>query len=191
MRRVHVTASAQSVWQDFRHAGRALLKHPGYLVTAMLTLALGIGFTTATFSVVNAVLLRPLPYEAPDRLVRLIERKLPQFPEFSVSPGHYLFWREHATAFEGIGAWAAQSVNLDTGAGDPQRVRADRISANLFPLLGVGPVIGRGFEPGDEVGDRARVALLSYGAWQRYFGGDPGVIDQTIRLDGLPRPHEQ
>ena len=98
MSRVSVRASVQSVWQDLRHAGRALLKQPGYLITAMLTLALGIGFTTATFSVVNAVLLRPLPYEAPDRLVRLIEQKLPQFPEFSVSPGHYLFWREHATA---------------------------------------------------------------------------------------------
>jgi putative ABC transport system permease protein len=186
MSRVHVTPSAQNLWQDFRHAGRTLLTHPGYLITAMLTLALGIGFTTATFTVVNAVLLRPLPYDEPDRLVRLIERKLPQFPEFSVSPGHYLFWREQATAFEGIGAWAAQNVNLDTGAGDPQRVRADRVSANLFPLLGVQPVMGHGFAPDDEVGERARVALLSYGAWLRHFGGDPAVIGQPVRMDREP-----
>jgi putative ABC transport system permease protein len=152
----------------------------------MLTLALGIGFTTATFSVVNAVLLRPLPYQEPDRLVRLIERKLPQFPQFSVSPGHYLFWREYAHAFEGIGAWAAQSTNLDAGAGDPQRLRADRVSANLFPLLGVQPFMGRAFEPGDETGDRARVALLSYAAWQSLFGGDPAVIDRTVRMDREP-----
>jgi predicted permease len=171
------------LWQDLVQAGRALLKHPGYLVTALLTLALGIGFTTATFSVVNAVLLRPLPFEEPDRLVRLIERFEPRFPRFSVSPGHYLFWRDHASAFDGIGAWAAQSVNLETGAGDPLRVRADRVSANLFAVLGVQPVVGRRFEPADEEGAVARVALLSYGTWQRRFGGDRTVIGQTVRMD--------
>jgi len=80
-----------TVAQDLKHAARALLKHPGYLATALVTLAVGIGFSTATFSVINAVLLRPLPYEDPARLVRFIERKLPQFPTFSVSAGHYLF----------------------------------------------------------------------------------------------------
>src|SRR5215207_954705 len=115
----------RTILQDLHHATRALLKRPGYLATAMLTLALGIGFSTATFTVINAVLVRPLPYKEPEQLVRLVERLMPRFPQFSVSPGHYLFWRDHATAFEGIGAWAARSVNLDTGSDDPQRVRAD------------------------------------------------------------------
>ena len=176
----------ETLWQDLRHAVRASLAHPGYLATALMTLALGIGFSTATFTVTNAVLLRPLPFHEPDRLVRLIERNLPQFPRFSVSPGHYLFWREHARAFDGIGAWAPQSVNLETGSDDPQRVRADRVTANLFPLLGVPPVAGRGFEAADENGQRADVALLSYGVWQRLFGGDPAVIGRIVRMDGHP-----
>jgi predicted permease len=172
--------------QDLKHAVRGLLKRPGYLATALVTLALGIGFSTATFTVINAVLLRPLPYEDPDRLVRLMERNMPRFPQFSVSPGHYLFWREHATAFEGIGAWAAQNVNLENSSGDPQRVRADRVTANLFPLLGVRPVIGRGFEPADEQGEHAAVALLSFGTWQSRFGGDSNVIGQSVRMDRNP-----
>ena len=102
----------ETLWQDLRHAVRASLANPGYLATALMTPALGIGFSTATFTVTNAVLLRPLPFHEPDRLVRLIERNLPQFPRFSVSPGHYLFWREHARAFDGIGAWAPQNANL-------------------------------------------------------------------------------
>jgi predicted permease len=172
--------------QDLTHAGRALLKHPAYFATALLTLALGIGFSTATFTVINAVLLRPLPFENPDRLVAILERMEPRFPRFSVSPGHYWFWREHATAFEGIGAWAAQSVNLDTGSGDPQRVRADRVSVNLFPLLGVHPIAGRSFEPAEESGERAGVALLSYAAWQNRFGGDRSVLGTTVRMDRQP-----
>lgn len=172
--------------QDLKHAVRGLLKHPGYLATALLTLALGIGFSTATFTVINAVLLRPLPYEEPDRLVRFVERSLPQFPRFSVSPGHYLFWREQATAFDGIAAWAAQNVNLQTGSGDPLRIRADRVTANLFPLLGVRPVAGRLFGAADEQGAQPSVAILSHGLWQRRFGGDPSVVGQTVRLDGQP-----
>ena len=138
------------VIEDLRHAGRVFAKHPTYLLTAMLTLAVGIGFTTATFSVLNAVLLRPLPYKEPDRLVELVERALPRFPHFRVSPGHYLFWRDRATTFDGIAAWELQSVNLDTGSGGPERVRADRVTANMFRLLGVAPAAGRGFSDADD-----------------------------------------
>jgi putative ABC transport system permease protein len=172
--------------QDFRHALRALLKHPGYLLTAVLTLALGIGFSTATFSVVNAVLLRPLPYKEPDRLVQLRERNLPRFPQFSVSPGHFIFWREHNRTFEGMAGVAAQSVNLDLGNEDPQRVRADRVSANLFAVLGVSAALGRTLEASDENGKRAEVAILSHASWRRRFGGASGVIGQTVRLDREP-----
>jgi putative ABC transport system permease protein len=174
----------ETLWQDLRHAVRASLAHPGYLATALMTLALGIGFSTATFTVANAVLLRPLPFREPDRLVRLIERNLPQFPRFSASPGHYLFWRDNAKAFDGIAGWAAQNVNLETGSDDPQRVRADRVTVNLFSLLGVAPIAGRGFEAADENGQRAGVAVLSYGAWQRLFGGDHAAIGRTVRMDG-------
>jgi putative ABC transport system permease protein len=175
-----------TIWHDARHAVRSLLTHPGYLATAVLTLAVAIGCSTATFSVLHGVLLRPLPYQQPDRLVRLMERNLPRFPQFSVSPGHFLFWREHARAFEAMGAWTAQSVNLDAGDGEPVRVRADRVSAGLFPLLGVHPHIGRGLEPADEAGEQARVALLSYDAWQRRFGGSQTVLGTTVRVDREP-----
>jgi putative ABC transport system permease protein len=175
-----------SIGQDIRHAARALAKHPGYLATAVCTLALGIGFTTATFSVINAVLLRPLPFTDPERLVLLRERKLPQLPEFSVSPGHYLAWRDQTTAFDGLAAFGVEVVNLDTGSADPQRVRADRITANLFPLLGAAPVVGRAFTSSDDVDGAPRVTLLSYGAWQAWFGGRPDALGRTIRLDSEP-----
>src|SRR4030095_4568711 len=97
--------------------------------------------------------------------------RFPRFPSSLVSPGHYLFWRDHATAFDGIGAWTDQSVNLQVGSEDPQRVRADRGTANLFPILGVRPVLGHGFAAADDEAGAPRVVLLSYGAWQRWFGG--------------------
>jgi putative ABC transport system permease protein len=134
---------------------------------------------------VNAVLLRPLPYANPHELLTLRERRLPRFPEFSVSPGHYLAWREYSTLFQGIGAWQVQLRNLDTGSAEPERVRVDRVSANLFTLLGVTPVVGRAFnEADDEVGAPA-VVLISYGAWQRRFGG-ASVVGQAVRMDREP-----
>ena len=174
------------IGQDLRHAVRALSKRPGYAVTAILTLALGIGFTTATFSVINAVLLKPLPFAAPDRLMLLRERRLPQFPEFSVAPGHYLAWRDQTTSFDGIAAWGTQLANLDTGGADPERVRADRVTANLFPLLGVTPASGRGLTDADDAPGAPAVALLSYGTWQRRFGGRADAIGRVMRLDEEP-----
>ena len=171
--------------QDLRHAVRVLAGHPGYSATALLTLALGIGFSTATFSVINAVLLKPLPYREPDRLLILRERNLPRFPEFSVSPGHYLTWRRNATKFEGIAAWGTQLVNLDTGSGEPERVRADRVSANLFPLLGIPPAVGRLFTEADDQEGALPVVVLSNGAWHRRFGGGD-VIGQTVRMNRRP-----
>ncbi|HSQ00116.1 MAG TPA: ABC transporter permease, partial [Candidatus Dormibacteraeota bacterium] len=175
-----------SLLQDLRHAARALAKHPAYFVTALLTLALGIGFSTAMFSVINAVLLRAQPYREPSRLVVLRERSLPQFPQFSVSPGHYLFWRDHNTAFESIGAYGTGNANLDIGDGSPERVRADRVTANLFPLLGVNPLFGRGFLDADDREGAPRVVLLSYGVWQRRFGGQRTAVGQAIRMDREP-----
>lgn len=172
--------------QDLRDAARALAKHPGYVATALLTLALGIGFSTATFTVVNAVLLKPLPYRDPSRLVFLRERSLPRFPEFSVSPGHYLFWRDHATAFEGIGGYRYNNATVEIAGQEPEQMRADRVTANLFPVLGVAPVIGRGFTVDDDRDGAPPVVLLSYPTWRDRFGGDPAAIGRTIRLDRRP-----
>ena len=172
--------------EDLRHAARVFAKHPTYLLTAMLTLAVGIGFTTATFSVLNAVLLRPLPYKDPERLVDLIERLQPRIPQFHASPGHYLFWREHTTAFEGMAAWASQSVNLDAGSGGPERVRADRVTGNTFAVLGVEPAAGRAFSDADDREDAPLVALLSYGTWQRRFGGRADAVGKTVFFDRKP-----
>lgn len=176
----------QTLLQDLRHAGRTLLRQPGYLATALLTLALGIGFSTAMFSVVNAVLLRPLPYADPDRLLQLRERNLPRFPEFSVSPGHYLAWKEQTTVFEGIAAWRSGSIALSHGTGTVDRVRADRVTWDLFPLLGVEPVLGRGFVEADDRHGAPRVLVLSHEAWQNRFGGRGDVVGLTVRVDAAP-----
>ena len=152
----------------------------------MLTLALGIGFTTATFSVINAVLLKPLPFAQPDRLMLVRERKLPPFPEFSVAPGHYLTWRERTRTFDDLAAWGGELVNLDTGSADPERVRAARVTAHLFPLLGAAPVAGRAFSTSDDTDGAPAVALIWYGTWQRRFGGRRDAVGQSIRLDSEP-----
>jgi putative ABC transport system permease protein len=175
-----------SLVQDLSHAIRSLRRAPGYLATALLTLGLGIGFSTATFSVINTVLLRPLPYPDPGRLLLLRERRLPQFPEFSVAPGHYLAWRDQSTVFEGMGSYGVQLANLDTGAGDPARVRADRVTANLFPLLGAAPLTGRAFTAADDTFGAPAVAILSYSTWQQRFGGRSDIVGQIVRLDREP-----
>jgi putative ABC transport system permease protein len=176
----------QTVLQDLKQAIRGLRKNTGTLVTAVLTLGVGIGFSTATFSVTNAVLLRPLPYDEPSRLVNLSEQVPPRTIQFAVSPAHYLFWRDHATAFEGIGAWQRVQVNFQSGGEDPQRVHADRVTANLFAILRVAPALGRAFLPSDDESGAQRVVLLSHGTWQRRFGGAGDVVGQTIRVDQQP-----
>jgi putative ABC transport system permease protein len=171
--------------QNLRYAVRSLLGHPGYLATTLATLTLAIGFNTATFTVINAVLLRPLPYQDPGRLVRLRERRLPQFPEFSISPGNYLAWRDRTRSFTAIGAWGSSGAALDTGSGDVERVVAQRVTANLFPMLGASPILGRGFTEDDDRAGAPAITLLSYGAWQRRFGGG-SVLGREIRLSGQP-----
>ena len=171
---------------DLHCAVKTMIGQPGYFLTALLTLALGIGFSTAIFSVVNTVLLRPLPYRDAGRLLWLRERRLPQFPEFSVAPGHYLAWRDQATAFDGIASWGTNFVTLETGTGDPERVRADRTTANLFPVLGVAPALGRGIAESDDRAGAPAIVVLSYGAWQRRFGGSPGVIGRQLTVNREP-----
>jgi putative ABC transport system permease protein len=170
-------------WQDLRYGARMLRKNPGFSSIAVLTLALGIGANAAIFSVVNAVLLRPLPFKEPDRLTMIRETKLPQFPEFSVSPGNFLDWKSQNTVFEQLVAYHGLSFNL-VGTGDPEELRGQRVTDGFFAMLGIKPELGRDFLPEEDQSGRSNVAIISHGLWQRRFGGDPKIINQAITLSG-------
>jgi putative ABC transport system permease protein len=169
--------------QDIRYGLRMLMRAPAFTAVAVLALALGIGANSAIFSVVNTVLLRPLPYHNPDALMVVWEDATHMgFPDNTPSPANFIDWRDQNTVFEGMAAMAQRSFNL-TGAGEPQRLDGRRVSGNLFTLLGVKPVIGRTFLP-EEDKPGVRVVILSHGIWQRLFGGEKSVIDRAITLDG-------
>ncbi len=137
----------QALWQDLRYGARMLIKKPGFTLIAVITLALGIGANTAIFSVVNGVLLRPLPFGEPDRLMMIRETKVPQFPEFAVSPGNFLDWKKQNTVFERLVAMRPAAFNL-TGAGDPERLRGMRVTDGFCEMLGVQPQTGPRFFAG-------------------------------------------
>jgi putative ABC transport system permease protein len=170
--------------QDIRYSARTLLKHLGFAAVAVLTLALGIGANTAIFSVVENVLLRPLPYPQPENIVQIWNTYPPQAPRAPLSPGDYADWRQQNSSFSEMGGYThiSQGFNL-TGEGEPQRVLGGYVSAGLFPLLGIHLAAGNYFTPeGDRAGS-APVVILSHRLWQSRFGGDPGVIGRAIRLD--------
>jgi len=170
--------------QDLRYGIRGLLKRPGFTAIVVITLALGIGANTTIFSVVNAVLLRPLPYKDPDRLIRVWESNPGRnWPEFAVSAPNYKDWVKQQTVFEQLAAQELTTFNL-TGNGDPERIPAAAVTANLFPLLRVTPALGRSFLPEEEQVGHDRVVLLSYGLFQRRFGGDQTLPGKTIALNG-------
>jgi predicted permease len=169
----------EPLYQDLRYAIRMLLKSPGFTTVAVLTLALGIGANTAIFSVVNAVLLRPLYHLDPQRLVT-VSAKSRGASYGEVSAPDLLDWREQSRSF----AWMAAYVDEDfiiLGGSEPEWVNGARVDPNLFGLLGVEPHLGRNFLPEESQAGNDRVILLSYGLWQRSFGGDPGVLGKTVR----------
>jgi len=155
-----------------------LCKNPGFTLVAVLTLALGIGANTAIFSVVNAVLLQPLPYEDPDRLVVIWNKYL----QASNSVPDYFDRREQSKTLEDIAALTIWNTNL-TGSGEPVRILSSSVTASFFPVMGVQPAQGRAFRPEEDRPGNNRVAVLSHGCWQRRFGGDPDIVGQTIQLD--------
>jgi predicted permease len=170
------------LWQDLRYALRTLAKNPTFTSIAIVAIALGIGANTAIFSVVNAVLLRPLPFKNPHQLVMVWENATHLgFPKNTPSPPNFLDWQKQNTVFTGMAAMAERSFNL-TGVGEPERLDGRRVSANLFDLLGVPALLGRTFVADD---DRpgAHVVLLSQPLWQRRFGSDPNVIGRAITLN--------
>src|SRR5262249_1696633 len=175
----------EALVQDLRFGARMLLKKPGFTLIAVTTLALGIGANTAIFSVVNAVLLRPLPYPDPDRIVTI--RNYSANPnQVTANGADFLDWREQAKVFEQIAALANGSVDL-TGSGEPERLKAGLVSAYFFQVLGVGPAYGREFTPVEDQPGAAQVVILSHRLWQRHFGRDPQMIGRTLTLGGQNR----
>jgi predicted permease len=176
---------------DLRYATRRLLRVPSFTVTTVFVLALGIGATTAVFSVVNGVLLRPLPYADPGRLVALTHTiKMTGAPEADQSDASVMFYQEHAKAFTGIGAWRDRDVNLelvDGQSGAPERVAAVEATSNLFSVLGIPPLLGRDFRTGEDRVGAAPVVILSYRFWQRHFSGARSAIGRRIVVDGISR----
>ena len=178
VRAVRMGALLETVGQDARYGLRALAGAPGFTVAAVLALALGIGATTAIFSVVDAVLLRPLPYRDPARLAVLLHRG-----RNPVAPANFLDWKRDASSFESMGAADFWQANL-TGVDRPERVQGLHVTANLLPMLGVPPLIGRLFGPEEDAPGREHTVVLGYRLWQRRFGGDPSVLGRTVTLDG-------
>jgi putative ABC transport system permease protein len=175
----------ERVLQDLRHAWRLALKSPGFTIAAVSALALGIGANTAIFSVVNAVLLRPLPYHDPDRLVLFLNTS-PQGSGPGASPTKFNTWRRQTTAFQDVSAFRFSVVNLTEG--DPEQMAAAHVSADFFRLFGAPVVAGRTFAAAEDLPGGGRVAVLSEGFWKRRFGGDASLVGRTVSLNG--EPHE-
>jgi len=168
---------------DARYAVRQLRKNPGFTAVAILTLALGLGPTTAIFSIVNGVLLRPLPFPEPDRLVRVLE-VVPKHGRLAVAPANFLDWRQQNTVFEGMAAYTG-GTDTFVGRDGPERVPMTWASSELFELLRVGPALGRVFQ-GKGDAPRHNEIVISHGMWQRRLGGDLGVLGRSIALGGRP-----
>src|SRR5271167_931373 len=172
-------------FQDLRFALRQIVKSPGFAATAILTLALGIGANTAVFSVVNAVLLRALPYPDADRLLLLWSSAPPQgLPMFSSSPVDYRVWRSANHSFQDMGAFSNDGINMSLEGHTPEVLTSSAITASLFPTMGVQPFLGHGFSERNEQWGEHRVAILSYGLWQRSFGSGPNVVGRQVHLGG-------
>ena len=150
-----------TLWQDIRYGWRMLAKNPGFTAIAVVTLALGIGANTGLFSVVNAVLLNPLPYDQPERLVALYAQTT-EFSRSSISYLNFLDWQRENRSFEALGGFRTESFNL-TGIGEPERLSAEMVTANFFPILGVKPILGRVFTDQEDQLGGAPVALISEG----------------------------
>jgi putative ABC transport system permease protein len=173
-----------NIWQDFRFGARMFVRRPGFTLAAVLTLTLGIGAMLSIFSIFKAVLLRPLPYRAADRLTLLWERNVERGEDHNiVSPFNFLRWKERSQSFAGMAAVNRGAATL-TGSGSPEWLQAGSVSYDFFHLLGVEPVKGRSFLPEEE--KTGRVVVLGASLWQHHFGSDPGIVGRVITLDDEP-----
>jgi putative ABC transport system permease protein len=174
----------ETLWQDLRFGCRMLLRNPGFAIVAVLTLAIGIGATVAIFSVVNGVLLHPLPFRNPDRIVLLWETEASRdIDRGTASLAEFLDWRDQSHTFQELSAYRVLYFTL-TGQGEPEQVSGAQTSANFFRLLGVQPFLGRDFSPEEEQPGHENVVILTYGLWQRRYGGNPAILGQSIALSG-------
>jgi putative ABC transport system permease protein len=171
---------------DIRYALRMLAKNPGFTFVALLTLALGIGANTAIFSLVESILLRPLPYRQPEQLVRLVQSS-PELglPVWGVSQAGFAAYRDQNRSFEALAIYTSGGTNL-TGAGEPERLSVSNVTADFFKVLGVNPVAGRTFQDGEDAPGKNSVCVISYGLWQRRFAADPNAIGQKLTLNNAP-----
>ena len=185
MHRIHVSAFFESLLQDLRYALRGFARQPMFTVTAIFAAALGIGSSTAVFSVVDRILFRSLPYRDDSRLVSLGMMAPLDSSEFLFA-GTYFDWRKHQTPFESVTSFAAAIGDCDLTETNPQRLSCADVEANLLPVLGVSPILGRNFTSQEDIRNGPRVALISYGLWQSRFGRDPNVIGRRVSIDGGP-----
>src|SRR5262245_59222311 len=176
-----------SLFQDVRYGWRMLLKKPGFTIVAALALALGIGANSAIFSIINAILLKPLPFDNLDRIVVVWEKVPSQGAERnSASVANYLDWREQSNSFENLAIYTWWSANLG-GIETPERVRGYQVSPNLLDTVGIKVALGRNFQPDEDHPGKDNVVILTHGLWQRRFGGDPGVVGRTVNVNGVAR----
>jgi putative ABC transport system permease protein len=175
-------AHADLLRQDLRYAARSLRRTPGFAVTAILVVALGVGANTAAFSLADFVLVRPLPFPESDRLVKLWQRT-PGYSRMELSPPNYRDWKATATSLDGMAAYNRRAVNL-VGTAEPRRLETAAVTPDLFRVLGVPALAGRVIVPADSANDQ--VVVLSHALWQTHFGADPGVLGSVVRLDGTP-----
>jgi putative ABC transport system permease protein len=174
----------ETIWQDVRFGVRMLLKKPVFTAVAVVALALGAGANTAIFSVVNGVLLRPLPYKDPDKLVRIGEWSK-EVPGMSISYPNFKDWRERNRVFDGLAATQFDSYNL-TGGDEPERLQGRNVSYNFFDVLGVAPAFGRSFRADEDRAGAERVCVISHGLWERRFGGDRKIVGKALTLNAEP-----
>jgi putative ABC transport system permease protein len=174
----------ETLWQDLRQGARSLFKQPTFTIVALITLALGVGANTAVFSVVHAVLLQSLPYRDADRLAMVWEtRRSNPSGQNVINMGNFFDWKEQNRVFEDMAAFGGASVNL-TGDGEPEKIPSQIATTNLFNVLGVNPILGRTFAPDEGKPGQPGVVVISFGLWQRRFGGDPRIIGRKLNLSG-------
>jgi putative ABC transport system permease protein len=175
-------AIMETLLKDLRYGVRTLTKNPGVSLIAVLTLALGIGANTAIFSVVSAVLLNPLPYREPDRVVSIWEN-VPEHGRWRAAPANFLDWKKQNTVFEDVAAFGGSTATL-TGDGDPEQLSGTAVTPGYFEVVGVQPALGRAFQPEEYELGKDHAVILGHGLWQRRYGGDKNIINRTVILDG-------
>ena len=186
-RRERIAHWMETTVQDLRYALRALRRAPGFAITVVLCVAIGIGLTTTIVGAVNAVLVRPLPYADADRLVAIYAQNVSHnYHGVNISYADFADWRSQSRTFSGMGIWTWSSNAVSDGSGDAERVNGSNVSADLFSILGVKPLIGRPFTKAEEVNGHDHVVLLGYRLWQRRYGGDQAIVGRTVTVDARP-----